>query len=242
MNPDLSLVLPVYNEEVILKENLRQVLQDLERNGQDFEIILVDDGSRDHSRLIAEEMARTDPRLKVVLLGKNQGKGRALKTGILESKGRVVFFSDMDLSVSIDHLPKFQQPLQDGFDLAIGSRKAPGAEILVHQPSGREFLGKGFTTLACLILGLKVSDFTCGFKAFKGEVAQDLFSRMTLADWSFDAELLFLAHRLGYRTIEIPVVWRNRKDTRVRLKQDIIKSLCGLFKIRWRHRNLFRVS
>jgi hypothetical protein len=73
-------------------------------------------------------------------------------------------------------------------------------------------------------------------------VAQDLFSRMTLADWSFDAELLFLAHRLGYRTIEIPVVWRNRKDTRVRLKQDIIKSLCGLFKIRWRHRNLFRVS
>ena len=236
MNPELSVVFPVYNEEAIMKDNLQQVAQTLEQTGIDFEIILVDDGSKDNSLKIATDLIHSDRRFRLMALKKNRGKGGALKVGVAESRGRKVLFSDMDLSVPFQELTPFLEALDGKFDLAIGSRKAPGAEVLVHQPFFREALGLGFTSLSRFILGLDVSDFTCGFKMFREAAAKDLFSRMTLSDWSFDAEILFLSDRLGFRRIEIPVTWSNRQETRVRLRKDLLTSLLGLLKIRWRHR------
>ncbi|MBI4765847.1 MAG: glycosyltransferase [Deltaproteobacteria bacterium] len=238
MIPELSVVFPVYNEEAILKNNLLQTVQTLDQAAIDFEIILVDDGSHDNTSAITASMARQDSRLHLWTLVKNQGKGGALKEGVSHSRGRIVLFSDMDLSVSFQELPAFLKALNRGCDLAIGSRKAPGARVLVHQTILREVLGRGFASLSRFILDLDVSDFTCGFKAFKGSVAKDLFSRLTLLDWSFDAELLFLSDRLGYRRVEIPVTWSNREETRVRLRKDLLNSFWGLLKIRWRHRRL----
>ncbi len=238
MMPELSVVFPVFNEETILKNNLLQVVQTLDLAAVDFEIILVDDGSHDHTSHIAAGMARQDSRLLLRTLAKNQGKGGALKEGVSHSRGRIILFSDMDLSVSFQELETFLKALDRGCDLAIGSRKVPGARVLVHQPVTREVLGRGFAALSRWILDLDVSDFTCGFKAFKGPAAKDLFSRLTLADWSFDAELLYLADRLGYRRVEIPVNWSNREETRVRLRKDLLNSFLGLIKIRWRHRRL----
>lgn len=238
MIPELSVVFPVFNEEALLKNNLLLAAQILDRALIDFEIIVVDDGSHDNTSGIVAELALLDPRFRLRTLLKNQGKGGALKEGVGCSRGRIVLFSDMDLSVSFQELPVFLKALSNGCDLAIGSRKTPGARVLVHQSIIREVLGRGFTALARFILGVDVSDFTCGFKAFKGQVAKDLFSRVTLPDWSFDGELLFLAHRLGYRRVEIPVTWSNREETRVCLRKDLINSFLGLLKIRWRHKRL----
>jgi dolichyl-phosphate beta-glucosyltransferase len=233
MSPELSVIFPVFNEEAILKNNLLQVVQTLDQVPIDFEIILVD-----HTSDIAAGLVRQDSRLHLWTLAKNQGKGGALKEGISHSRGRIVLFSDMDLSVSFQELKIFLKALNSDCDLAIGSRKAPGARVQVHQPIIREVLGRGFTSLSRFILDLDVSDFTCGFKALKGPAAKDLFSRLTLSDWSFDAELLYLSDRLGYRRVEIPVTWSNREETRVRLRKDLLNSFLGLLKIRWRHRRL----
>ncbi len=240
MPPYLSIVFPVYNEEAILKNNLLRVVRYLEQTGIDFEIILVDDGSGDKTIDIAKDLIRNDRRIKLLTLIKNRGKGGALKEGVMTSRGRIILFSDMDLSVSFDQLPTFLETLTNGYDLAIGSRKAPGAKVIVHQPFVRETLGRGFTFLSRIILCLRVSDFTCGFKMFKAYTAKDLFSRMTLSDWSFDAELLYLSEQLGYRRIELPVVWNNRSETRVRLRKDLIASFLGLFRVKWRHRKIDR--
>jgi dolichyl-phosphate beta-glucosyltransferase len=238
MKPELSVVFPVYNEEAILKCNLLQVIQNLEQTGIDFEIILVDDGSEDNTLAIAKDLVGHDCRFRLISLIENRGKGGALKEGVTQSRGRMVLFSDMDLSVSFLELPSFLKAVNQGYDLAIGSRTVPGAKVLVHQPFIREILGRGFTSISRYILDLDVSDFTCGFKIFKGLVARDLFSRMTLSDWSFDAELLYLSDHLEYRRKEIPVTWSNRQETHVRLKKDLLNSFLGIIKVRWRHRRL----
>lgn len=238
MIPALSVIFPVFNEAAILKDNLFRVIQTLEQNPIDFEIILVDDGSSDRTGQIAGDLVDSDHRLRLLTLRSNMGKGGALKEGVSQSRGKRVLFSDMDLSVSFLEWPVFQEALDNGFDLAIGSRRVSGAQVLVHQPLIRQTLGQGFTLLSRFLLNSRISDFTCGFKAFKGAVARDLFSRLTLSDWSFDAELLYLANCLGYRTCEIPVAWSNRAESRVRLRKDLWSSLIGLFKIRWRHRKV----
>lgn len=238
MIPALSVIFPVFNEAAILKDNLFRVVQTLEQIPIDFEIILVDDGSSDRTGQIAGGLVDSDHRLRLLTLRKNRGKGGALKEGVSQSRGKRVLFSDMDLSVSFLEWPVFQEALDNGFDLAIGSRRVSGAQVLVQQPFIRQTLGQGFTALSRFLLNSRIADFTCGYKAFKGPVAKDLFSRLTLSDWSFDAELLYLANRLGYRTCEIPVAWTNRAESRVRLRKDLWGSLIGLFLIRWRHRKV----
>jgi dolichyl-phosphate beta-glucosyltransferase len=151
---------------------------------------------------------------------------------MLQARGDYVFFSDADLSVPIETVLPFLVELQNRCDVAIGSRRAPGAKIEVHQPFFRETMGRVFTSLSNLLLGARYFDVTCGFKGFKREVARDLFTRQRLHNWSFDSEILFIARLRGYQVTEIPVSWRNEQGTKVRVWKDAAVSFLGLLQIR----------
>jgi dolichyl-phosphate beta-glucosyltransferase len=231
----LSLVIPAYNEEKRIGESLKRIVQFLETQPYTFEVIIVDDGSQDRTIEVVNQCHTLDSVIKIERQPRNLGKGEAIKRGMLSGSGRYLFFSDADLSVPIETLPALLATLENGCDMAVGSRRRAGAVIEVHQPLYRELMGTAFTRLSNWILSLQVSDFTCGFKGFRREATREIFSRQRLRDWSFDSEILYLAKLRRYRVGEIPVVWRDDRATKVRLWRDVVASFLGLLKIRLNH-------
>ncbi len=231
----LSLVIPAFNEDRRIGQSLERILSFFRAQSYPFEIIVVDDGSTDRTVEVVRGFAASDPRLRVEPQPQNRGKGEAIRKGMLLAGGKYLFFSDADLSVPIEAVPDFLSRLEAGYDVAVGSRRIAGAVIEVHQPIHRELMGKVFTRLSNLILGLKLKDFTCGFKAFRRDAARELFSRQRLGGWSFDSEILYLAKSKGYRIAEVPVVWRNDEATKVRLGRDVVRSFVDLWNIRINH-------
>lgn len=233
MNPKvkLSLVIPVYNETQRLKAGLHTAINYLQKQTYSWEIIVVDDGSLDKTARIARQFI---PPIHLLKTSRNFGKGHAIRLGIEAAIGDYIIFSDIDFSVPISYLPKFLSALNK-FDVAIGSRRLPDSHIVEHQSLLRESLGRGFTKLSNLVLGLNCSDLTCGFKAFRAQVAKNLFSRQRLNRWAFDPEILFLAKKLNYRVIELPVSWHNDPHTKVNLLRDTLISFLALFHIRLLH-------
>jgi glycosyltransferase involved in cell wall biosynthesis len=234
----LSVVIPVFNEEARLRETLatvgRHLAQlDATRRLGGFEIVVSDDGSRDRSVAIAEESAREVP-LVLVRADRNRGKGAAVRRGMLAAKGDPVLFTDADLSTPLETTAPFLDALAGGADVVIGTRKHAAATIVQPQPWHRVQLGLAYTRLTNRLLGLSFSDFTCGFKAFRAAAARAIFERQRLERWSFDAEILFLAHRLGFQVREIPVTWADRPDSRVRVGGAVVKSFLELLEIRRR--------
>ena len=142
----------------------------------------------------------------------NRGKGFAVREGVLRAKRDIVLFTDADLSTSVEEIAAILHQIEAGFDVVIGTRKAQGSVITVRQPRYREWLGSGYTWLANRVTGVGVTDFTCGFKAFRSNAAQDIFARQRVNTWSFDAEVLFLARKCGFRLREVPVQWRNNPE------------------------------
>ena len=151
--------------------------------------------------------------------------------GVLKAHGDYILFADADLSTPLAEFDKFVPHILGAREVIIGSRKMAGANITMHQPYWREFCGKVFTALSSYILGVGVSDFTCGFKCFSRKAAMSIFSKALIDDWSFDAEILFLARKTGYKIVEIPVRWKNDRASKVRILRDIISSLKGLLRI-----------
>jgi len=235
--PDFSFVVPAFNEAErlsrtipIMRERLRGLLP-----GRSLEIVVVDDGSGDDTARAASRLLEGFPG-QVVSYSPNRGKGHALIRGMLAARGAIRLFSDADLSTPLDEIPKFLAAHEAGAEVVIGSRKRPGARVETHQPLLRENMGKVFTALANILVVSGVSDFTCGFKSFTAEAADDIFSGLTSWDWSYDVEVLWLARRQGYRIREVPVTWRDDPQTRVHLKRDVIRSFVGLLRIlRRRH-------
>ena len=231
----LSLVIPAFNEDRRIGQSLERILSFFRAQSYPFEIIVVDDGSTDRTVEVVRGFAASDPQLRVEPQPQNRGKGEAIRKGMLLAGGKYLFFSDADLSVPIEAVPDFLSRLEAGDDVAVGSRRIAGAVIEVPQPIHRELMGKVFTGLSNLILGLKLKDFTCGFKAFRRDAARELFSRQRLDGWSFDSEILYLAKSKGYRIAEVPVVWRNDEATKVRLGRDVVRSFVDLWNIRINH-------
>ncbi len=226
--PGLSVVLPVYNEALVLERTFRELLpflEQLEGLSGDFEVVCVDDGSRDGSAQMLARAAAQDARVRVHTLPANRGKGAAVRAGVLEARGAAVLFMDADLSTPLQETRAFLASLAAGYDVAIGNRRAPGSEIRRRQPWLRQTLGKGFTLLARTLLAPGVGDFTCGFKAFRGEAAGAIFRRSTLDGWAFDAELIVIARAQGWRIVQLPVTWRHEDDTKVRLGAAVLSSL-----------------
>ena len=225
----LSLIIPAYNEENIIKNTLEQIIKFLSEKRYEWEVIVVDDGSHDQTAKIADKFNKK--KVEVIRYDINRGKGRALKEGIQKAKGDFIIFSDADLSVPISNIDKFLTTLIK-VDVVIGSRRIPGAKILVHQPLIREALGRGYTWLTKFVTGVSVADFTCGFKGFTKKSAKEIFSKTLISRWAYDSEILFLAKKLRYKVIEIPVEWKNREDTRVVLKSVIVETFKDLLSIR----------
>lgn len=229
-SPQLSIVIPAYNEAQRLKHTLPEILTFFKKQKYSWELIVVDDGSNDSTVKTVTKSFSSYPNCHIHKLSTNSGKGKALRTGILKSTGNWVLFMDADLSTPLAELNNFW-PHTKSHDVIIGSRKMHGAKVIKRQNILRENLGKIFTFLTNTLATKGLSDITCGFKLFKGPVARKIFRLSRLNDWSFDAEVLFIAQKFHYSIKEIPVHWQNDPRTKVSLVRDSINSLLGLLKI-----------
>jgi dolichyl-phosphate beta-glucosyltransferase len=214
--PHLSVVIPAYNEQERLKRFVPGIVEYLRGKNLKFEIVVVNDGSRDGTAAMAGELAKTYPILRLIDLQPNRGKGGAVKAGMLDARGEYILFTDADQSTPISEVDKLLLKLErEGYDMAIGSRSVPGAEVEQPQVWYRALAGRLFgigTKLFCI---RGIYDTQCGFKAMKREVAQKVFAQVTSNSAIFDIEMLVVATREGYRVAEIPVKWVHDPDTRI---------------------------
>jgi dolichyl-phosphate beta-glucosyltransferase len=232
--PFLSVIIPAYNEEARLEPSLDTITRYFAGQEYETEIVVVDDGSTDRTCDIIEEWSRKSPlTVRLERNPRNLGKGAAVRNGMLAGKGEYLLFSDSDLSTPIETIEDFLPHFKLGAEVVIGSRKTRLAHITKAQHWLRRNLGKVFVVLANLLLGTRLTDFTCGFKCFSRLAAKEIFSRSRVFGWAFDGEILFLAHRLGYRIVEVPVTWAHAGGSRVKLRRDVFNSLIGLLQIRW---------
>ncbi len=217
------MVIPAYNEADRLGPSLERALAYLERHGGSFEILVVDDGSRDTTGAVAAAYAGRGVRL--LAHAANRGKGAALRTGVLASAGEAVLLSDADFSTPVEELPKLERRLGEA-ELVLGSRAVPGAELRERQPFYRELMGKTFNLLIRLLGVRGVHDTQCGFKLVRGGVARELFAEMAIDGFAYDVEMVWLAQRRGYRVVEVGVVWANSAASKV----DPIRSSFEMFR------------
>jgi glycosyltransferase involved in cell wall biosynthesis len=212
----LSIIIPAYNEETRLPATLQTVTQYLAARSWDFrEIVVVDDGSKDATVAAAERFRQQGHPVRVLQNPGNRGKGYAVRHGMLDAKGDWLLFSDADLSTPIEELEKLYAAVSDSVPIAIGSRALDRSLIGIHQPAFREKAGQFFNFAMRFALGLDIRDTQCGFKLFGRQAAREIFSRQLLERFSFDAEILFIARKLGLRVAEIPVRWNNVEGTKV---------------------------
>lgn len=232
-DPFLSIVIPAYNEALRIPETLRTTATYLKQSGKSHEILVIDDGSTDQTQDVVKSLEPEIPSLRLIPYTPNHGKGYAVRCGILEARGKYILMSDADLSTPIEEFDRFLPYLMNGASIVIGTRKHSQAQILRHQPFWRESMGKVFTYISNLILGLHQSDFTCGFKAFEQSAARQIFSRQRIERWAFDSEILFLADRQHLSVIEVPVRWMNSPETKVHIVKDTLITFLSLWKIRF---------
>ncbi len=227
----LSVVVPAYNEEDCIGGTLGKIREFLGGKPFDFEIIVVDDGSCDRTAEIVENLGKQECEIKLIKNDKNMGKGFSVRKGVMSAEGDYVLFMDADSSTSIEEFEKFQPYLENGSLIAIGSRREKASKIAIAQPFYRVFMGQTFTFLARHLVAAGVHDFTCGFKCFERATARMLFSRQRLIDWSFDAEILHIAHRNGIKIEQVPIVWEDHPNSKVRILRSVALSLLGLIRI-----------
>ena len=234
--PDtLSIVVPAYNEGTRLQESLPRILAYLNQEFPGSELILVDDGSTDNTAAVAREALANSGGIRsgVVSYKQNLGKGRAVRLGLLASRGDVALFTDADLSTPITETPKLVTPIENGeCDLTFGSRALDRSLIGVHQPWRREQGGRIFNLAVRLATGLPFWDTQCGFKAFRMSVCRPLIEGATIDRFGFDVELIYLAHRAGLRLREVPVRWDHYEGSKVNVFSDSFKMLSEVELIR----------
>jgi len=230
--PDLSIIIPSYNEEVRLPATLERIEEYLSASGRKAEVLVVDDGSTDGTAAVAEYFRIKIPALRVLSNGVNRGKGYSVRHGMQEARGRIALFTDADLSAPIEEAGKLIDAL-DTYDVAIGSRAMDRSLISVHESPFREFAGIIFNKIVRIILWLPFVDTQCGFKAFRREPCRILFEQQTIERFGFDPELLYLARHHGLRAVEIPVRWGHSPATKVSMLHDSIQMFIDIFTIRW---------
>jgi glycosyltransferase involved in cell wall biosynthesis len=230
----LSVIIPAHNEEHRLPGSLTKVTEFLRSQPYESEVIVVENASHDRTAEVALGFAQGHPPVRL-LREARRGKGLAVRIGMLASHGAFRFICDADLSMPIEEVNRFLPPRLEGFDIAIASREAPGARRY-GEPAYRHWIGRGFNLLVRVLAVPGFHDTQCGFKCFAGAAAEDLFHSQIIDGWTFDAEVLFLALRRGYRVIEVPIPWYYVPGSRVHLVRDSLAMLLDLFTIRrnWR--------
>lgn len=230
----LSVIIPAYNEEKRLPKTLEEIDKYLSKQSYDYEILVVNDGSKDSTAEITKNLISKIQNLKLIDNKENRGKGYVTRQGMLEAKGDYRIFTDADNSTSIDQIEKMWPEFEKGYDVVIGSRDIQGAILDPPQPFLRKvILGKGFKLFRKIVLGLwEVSDTQCGFKCFTKKAAEAIFPKCKIDRFAFDPEILVIAKKLGYKIKEIPVYWRNDPESKVKFK-GMVKMSIDLFKIKW---------
>lgn len=229
--PLLSLIIPAYNEAERLPQTLPPVFDFLETQPYVFEIIIVNNNSSDNTRQIALEYATSRPYVRVID-ELAQGKGAAVRTGMLAATGDYLFMADADFSMPVEEIAKFLPPQLSQYDVAIGSREAPGA-IRYNEPQYRHFMGRVFNFYVKTLAIPGFEDTQCGFKCFRREVAWDILPYQSIDGWAFDVELLFIALRRDYRVVEVPVQWYYGENSRVSPIRDTINMIREVLRIRY---------
>lgn len=229
---ELSIVIPSFNEELRLPTTLAQISAYTRAGKRSAEVIVVDDGSTDRTSGVANSFRGEIPRLRVLKNPQNRGKGYSVRRGMLEASGRVVLFTDADLSAPIEEADKLLAALGEN-DVAIGSRALDRSLISVRQSVFREYAGIIFNFIVRAFLRLPFVDTQCGFKAFRREPCRILFKQQRIERFGFDPELLYLARHHGLRAVEIPVRWAHSPATKVSMLRDSVQMFLDVFIIRW---------
>ena len=240
MNPDLSIVIPAFEEEARVGESIDKILSYISNRGLNAELIVVDDGSRDATAATAEQAFRSNPSIpaRVIRYEQNRGKGFAVKTGLLAASANIALFSDADLSTPIEETQKLVDPIRsDKYDVTFGSRALDRTLIGTHQPWRREQGGKVMNLVIRTMSGLSFADTQCGFKAFNMSTFRPLLDVMTVDRFGFDVEFLFVAQHHGLRLAEIPVRWNNVEGSKVSVVRDTRRMFSELAQIRKNARN-----
>ncbi len=231
-HPQLSIVIPAFNESARIEATLRRVMSCVSERGWDAEVLVVDDGSTDSTAAIVERWMTTHPRLHLVQNPGNRGKGYSVRNGSLQSAGEIVMFTDADLSAPMEEAERLIAAIQGGADVAIGSRWLDRTRQTIHQPLYRRFFGRCFNWVTRMVMGLPFKDTQCGFKAFRREAAQVIFRLQTIERWGFDPEILFIARKLKYVIREVPVTWGHDERSRMSYLKDGMKMLEEMAMIR----------
>ncbi len=230
-SPFLSVVIPAYNEEQRIRSTLDQVTRYLSTQAYSWTVLVVDDGSADATASIVETFAHDQPHVELLSVP-HRGKGSAVKAGMLHATAQYRFLCDADLSMPIEQLDRFLPPALTDYDIALGSREIPGAHRF-DEPRRRHLMGRLYNSITRTLAVPGVRDTQCGFKCFRGTVADRLFPLQRTSGFGFDVEILYLARRMGLRLVEVPIDWYHRANSKVRPLQDGFTMTADIFRVRW---------
>ncbi|MFW5692178.1 MAG: dolichyl-phosphate beta-glucosyltransferase [Chloroflexota bacterium] len=235
--PLLSLVIPAYNEgdEDRLPASLRAITDFVAQQSFGIEVIIVNNNSTDNTQAIADTAAAQFPYIRT-MIETTQGKGAAVRTGMMAAEGEYLFICDADLSMPIDEVLKFLPPQLENYDIAIASREAPGSRR-IDEPEIRHIMGRIFNFIVRVVAVRGLNDTQCGFKCFRREIAHALFPLQSIDGWAFDVELLFIAQQRGHSIIEVPITWYYKDHSKIKPFKDSINMLVETLRIRlngWR--------
>ncbi|MEW6718507.1 MAG: dolichyl-phosphate beta-glucosyltransferase [Chloroflexota bacterium] len=232
----ISLLIPAYNEELWIVETIHSLIAFLEQRFDSYEILVIDDGSTDGTtELVAGLQQEQPPHGEILLLknSRNMGKGYSIRLGVMQSRGEIIVFLDADMPYALSTIDDFIVALNRGCSVVIGSRLLPDS-VIYDMPLIRSLVGKSFSFLVQYLLLPGFPDTQCGFKGFTAQAAHDIFRRMSIRDFGFDIELLYIAKKLDYPILAVPVtLLRYRRGSRVHIMRDSFKMLFDIFLIRW---------
>lgn len=228
----LSVIIPAYNESKRISNTLFSVSKYLSKQSYDYEILVVNDGSKDDTAQTVKGLTDKISHLRLIDNKKNHGKGWVVKRGMLEASGVYRLFMDADNSTTVDQVAGFFPFFKQGYDVVIGSRRVRGAKIAVHQPWFRDFLGGVFRFIVHIIVPLGVTDSQTGFKMFSAAAANPVFAKQAIFRWAFDVEILAIARKMKLKIAEAPITWVNDAESHVKLG-GMIKMFFEVLNVRW---------
>ncbi len=235
----ISFVIPIYNEELRISKTFTALKKLSIPNGLKLEkVIFVNDGSKDQSVAKINKFRGKNKKIKNIKLisyAQNKGKGYAVRAGMKESSSDYTLFFDADISTPLSEISKLVPFIKNDTQVIVGTRKNGHSTVIQHQPKLRELLGKGFTLISKTSLGLKGTDFTCGFKAFSKEAKDIIFAQAIIDGWGYDAEIIFLAQKYNLSVAEKAVIWSNDQNTKVKLYKAVPQTIKEIASIRWNH-------
>jgi dolichyl-phosphate beta-glucosyltransferase len=230
--PDITLILPAFNEAKRIRQTIEEAVDYLQGKGYAFEIIVAADGE-DGTREIVKEMSQRDSRLQVIGSSERRGKGRGIREAVEIARGAIIGYADADNKVPIEDFDKLEPLLKEGYPVVIGSRGLPTSRIDRKQPWFRRVGSKGFYYFMQTAVGLPgIHDTQCGFKFFEANAAKTIFGAQQIDGYMFDVEILALARKLGMKIAEIPIRWRDDADSRLELVRGNLQNVKDIFRIR----------